>query len=779
MPSVDRQSLVFFIIMFIFLTLPNGQDQPHSYQERQTLTMFQKSITENQKALANREYEQGYGNLTGFLLSYDDMKLGKKEEDWPLHNYKETPWIEDEKYSLLPNVISDKVKSFWGNDKVDLNNENELGYLFNISGRLEGKFKKNNERSKQIEKFPLKLPKYLRDYFESINSGDGIIDDGNNDGSNDRKVDEIINKVGNLTFDEGKIVVSIKSMDYNYKNPEILKHIKTPEDKVDDAVIVELKMNLMDESETSKNEISTYGVYFQDSGSLISITNSGKFAGHLGAPSLTMNERNFGVSKKIISQYLNGTSLEEQISMDDMNNFIVQSFEQCEFINYFQLEKTEFLIKELKEIDEELVNPSGKPISKNKPKIKINEMLLYSPDCGIVIEDSKVEGEKSEIVTIRFRHVFMGFLVIIVLQLYLFLDQIEKSKTPGQLSNISSLTLYILQYQDALIALTFLIVSTIFEKIYLLLVTIAIVTYIMCGIFEMGFLTQVIKTQMNERGTSWWEILRSSTARNNENSESSPNEDGTPATTDNPATPATPTQPTPIIDNDDANVWNGIFAPGFAITIISTFLILNSSMWRKSYRKTFEMVGLTLLNSYWIPQFFRNTLKNRKTPFDLKFVLGTTILRLIPIYYVNLFPTPFNHERNQNFVIFITVYVFLQLSLLYLQNFNPRFWINDKWLPKAYNYHPIINLNDLEHYGSDLLSSVNIESDDMDETVIKTDCAICMNDINLPIFKNKTKKVPKDYMVTPCFHIFHSECLEDWMKYKLQCPICRNGLPPM
>lgn len=774
MPSVDRQSLVFFIIMFIFLTLPNGQDQPHSYQERQTLTMFQKSITENQQALANRQYDQGYGNLTGFLLSYDDMKLGKKEEDWPLHDYKDTPWVEDEKFSLLPNVVSDKVKSFWGNNKVDLNNDNELGYLFNISGKLEGKFKKDNDKSKDIEKFPLKLPKYLRDYFESINSGE-VIDDGNDN----TKMDEVVNKVGNLTFDEGKIVVSIKSMDYNYKNPALLKTIKGPEDKIDDAVIVELKMNLMDDSETNKNEISTYGIYFQDSGSIISITNSGKFAGHMGVPSLTMNEHNFDTSKKVISQYLNGTALEEQLSMDDMNNFIVQSFEQCEFINYFKLEKTEFLIKELREIDEELVNPSGKPISHKKPKIKISEMLLYSPDCGIIIEDAKVEGEMSEIATIRFRHVFMGFLVIIALQMYLLLNQIEKSKTPGQLSNISCMTLFILQYQDALIALIFLIVSTIFEKIYLLLVTIAIVTYIMCGIFEMGFLTQVIKTQMNERGTSWWEILRSSAARINENEsrESSPNTPGD-TNTPNNTNPPNETVQVPNV-NDDANIWNGIFAPGFAMTIISTFLILNSSMWRRSYRKTFEMVGLTLLNSYWIPQFLRNTLKNRRTPFDLKFILGTTILRLIPIYYVNLFSTPFNHEHNTNFVIFITIYQLIQLGLLYIQNFNPRFWINDKWLPKAYNYHPIINLNDLEHYGSDLLSAANIESNDEDETIIKTDCAICMNDIHLPIFKNKTKKVPKDYMVTPCFHIFHSECLEDWMKYKLQCPICRNGLPPL
>ncbi|RPA85797.1 hypothetical protein BJ508DRAFT_322394 [Ascobolus immersus RN42] len=37
----------------------------------------------------------------------------------------------------------------------------------------------------------------------------------------------------------------------------------------------------------------------------------------------------------------------------------------------------------------------------------------------------------------------------------------------------------------------------------------------------------------------------------------------------------------------------------------------------------------------------------------------------------------------------------------------------------------------------------------------------------------------KDYMVTPCRHVFHTECLEGWMRYRLQCPICRCALPAL
>ncbi|KAI8814364.1 hypothetical protein BJ742DRAFT_787266 [Cladochytrium replicatum] len=36
-----------------------------------------------------------------------------------------------------------------------------------------------------------------------------------------------------------------------------------------------------------------------------------------------------------------------------------------------------------------------------------------------------------------------------------------------------------------------------------------------------------------------------------------------------------------------------------------------------------------------------------------------------------------------------------------------------------------------------------------------------------------------NYMVTPCHHIFHTDCLERWMEVKLECPICRTELPPI
>jgi len=34
----------------------------------------------------------------------------------------------------------------------------------------------------------------------------------------------------------------------------------------------------------------------------------------------------------------------------------------------------------------------------------------------------------------------------------------------------------------------------------------------------------------------------------------------------------------------------------------------------------------------------------------------------------------------------------------------------------------------------------------------------------------------KPFMMTPCRHYFHTECLESWFKQKKECPSCRQDI---
>jgi len=46
----------------------------------------------------------------------------------------------------------------------------------------------------------------------------------------------------------------------------------------------------------------------------------------------------------------------------------------------------------------------------------------------------------------------------------------------------------------------------------------------------------------------------------------------------------------------------------------------------------------------------------------------------------------------------------------------------------------------------------------------KKDCVICLEE-----FKNG------DVVITlPCFHLFHKQCITDWLKRENSCPICKH-----
>ena len=72
------------------------------------------------------------------------------------------------------------------------------------------------------------------------------------------------------------------------------------------------------------------------------------------------------------------------------------------------------------------------------------------------------------------------------------------------------------------------------------------------------------------------------------------------------------------------------------------------------------------------------------------------------------------------------------------------------------------------------------------------DCAICREVLDVPVVPAGADPdavgagggvaavlARRSYMVTPCRHIFHSACLEGWLRFRLQCPICREELPPL
>lgn len=40
-------------------------------------------------------------------------------------------------------------------------------------------------------------------------------------------------------------------------------------------------------------------------------------------------------------------------------------------------------------------------------------------------------------------------------------------------------------------------------------------------------------------------------------------------------------------------------------------------------------------------------------------------------------------------------------------------------------------------------------------------------------------KLCKRYMRTPCNHSYHIVCLKKWMEIRMECPTCRQAMPPL
>merc|ERR1711871_94994 len=162
-----------------------------------------------------------------------------------------------------------------------------------------------------------------------------------------------------------------------------------------------------------------------------------------------------------------------------------------------------------------------------------------------------------------------------------------------------------------------------------------------------------------------------------------------------------------------------------------------------------------VLYSFWIPQIANNAYMNVRKPFHRAYLFGMSVTRLyIPLYlwcYRNNFIASMGLDLmayRPGLSASLVFWVSMQVIVLLLQDkFGPRFFIPDRFLPVRYRYDRPIPASLEEDHRS---------------------CVICMDEVEESL----------DYMLTPCNHLYHSECLTQWMEQKMECPTCRQAIPP-
>ena len=118
-----------------------------------------------------------------------------------------------------------------------------------------------------------------------------------------------------------------------------------------------------------------------------------------------------------------------------------------------------------------------------------------------------------------------------------------------------------------------------------------------------------------------------------------------------------------------------------------------------------------------------------------------TMIILLILYY-DVFTTVDQLHLKISNIISITLIIFLVRIFKILRYRN---------LQKAiYKSEINININDF------------IKEDINSNKPIDEICVICQDNLN-----NK-------YIKTVCDHYFHKKCFEDWLKVKLECPLCKS-----
>ena len=449
-----------------------------------------------------------------------------------------------------------------------------------------------------------------------------------------------------------------------------------------------------------------------------------------------------------------------------------------------------------------------------------------------------LKGPKLESYLHYAKQCLTAFALIVGGEVYLLVRQIKDTSTPSTKSRVSFYTIAIMAVGDGLFCIGFITVGIFMDAAFLIMTSTAFLAFMSASFFGMKFLTDVWTVQAPERR----ERNRRNMTENNP-ATPAPQVVGTPTTVptvvitpagvDSLPLPVTARRPTdtgatPIIlpldqdldanDTEDAAVTNGqpltpfevarreigsLYSRFYFLLLIILFLSANATTWPSTIRSLYANAMAFAYLSLWAPQVYRNVMRNCRKAFRWEFVVGQSLLRLAPIAYFYMVDDNILYIKTDWIAaLALVAWVWIQVWALVSQEIlGPRFFIPNGWAPPAYDYHPILREDDEESGATMPLGFTQATADEGSMAITpgesrsrghKTfDCAICMQNLEVPVVPSGGSDVEgspslgagffsrRAYMVTPCRHIFHSVCLEGWMRYRLQCPICRDNLPPL
>jgi hypothetical protein len=411
---------------------------------------------------------------------------------------------------------------------------------------------------------------------------------------------------------------------------------------------------------------------------------------------------------------------------------------------------------------------------------------------------------------------------VTVAQISLLLRQIKEASTPSTRSRISFYTIAMMAMGDAIV-ISFILLSLFADTSYILLTATSFLAFLSVGYIGMKFMMEIWAVQAPERreqdrqaaATARQEGLMPPPVTTRRAISSGATPVILPPDQDEPENglPGPNRTPTPgqsDVGTDVGTMYARFYFLMCCLGIISLWSLVWPNRIGTFYARAMSFVYL----SFWTPQIYRNIMRNCRKALRWDFVVGESVLRLSPlVYFLTVRGNVLFIRPDTTTALVMVGWVWIQVWILVSQDIlGPRFFVPNGWAPPAYDYHPIIRDTSAAGSGEDVESGTTLpigylraeerdagtSSQQSDRPRPKDrkkkifDCAICMQDIEVPVVTSPGGIAGgsmtdgatnilgrRAYMVTPCRHIFHSTCLESWMKLRLQCPICRESIPPI
>ena len=256
----------------------------------------------------------------------------------------------------------------------------------------------------------------------------------------------------------------------------------------------------------------------------------------------------------------------------------------------------------------------------------------------------------------------------------------------------------------------------------------------------------------------------------------------------------------------------------FYITILFSFIFVMKCF----YSPPFILFSFIFV---WLTQIVFNIQYKNRVSFPIIYIISMILNRAFPSFYFNFYEDNFllipinkDTELNYIYVLLISTLVLYTQTLFGPSWFLPMlqvdeydFYIDEKDLKiiknDVYNLECLICLNPIIQNSNNVSKeennnkNANNNFNETDSLVIEVNDNSVNNNENNNFrnnlylkcckFKYRNKYVgdksiffnfhefsknifDKPYMLTPCNHVFHSDCLEEWFKMKKECPNCRT-----